>query len=144
MQSALVIYQRHMGYVCRGYISGGVRQSVSFNSPISHHSPHIDFLLPNTMTNGFFSSSSSHPSGFTGGVSNFISSIFGVIASLFNSILALFQAFLGLGLDVVRSALTIAQHFVAMVVDVFSGTIGFIAGTPFYDEQTLYLIHAEI
>ncbi|TEB06273.1 hypothetical protein FA13DRAFT_1576022, partial [Coprinellus micaceus] len=63
-----------------------------------------------------------------GGVSNFVSAIFGIIASLVQSVLALFQAFIGLGVNVIASAFAIATHFLAMIADVFSGVVGFIAG----------------
>ncbi|TEB39322.1 hypothetical protein FA13DRAFT_1725307 [Coprinellus micaceus] len=73
------------------------------------------------MTGGLFSSShTTGHSGFTGGVSNFVSAIFGIIASLVQSVLALFQAFI--------ARFAIATHFLAMIADVFSGVVGFIAG----------------
>ena len=78
------------------------------------------------MSGGLFSSSQT--SGFAGGASNFVSAIFGIITSLAQSVLALFQAFFGLGANAIGSAFAIAALFGAMVADVLSGVVGFVAG----------------
>jgi len=61
-------------------------------------------------------------------VTNFVNAIVGIFVQLFNSIFAVFHAIFALGLDVVNSVVTVVQHLVAMVLDLFQGVLGFVAG----------------
>jgi len=61
-------------------------------------------------------------------VTNFVNAIVGIFVQLFNSIFAVFHAIFALGLDVVNSMVTIVQHLVAMVLDLFQGVLGFVTG----------------
>ena len=67
----------------------------------------------------------------THAVTNFVNAIIGIFVQLFNSIFAVFHAIFALGLDVVNSVVTIVQHLVAMVLDLFQGVLGFVAGEFF-------------
>jgi phage-related protein len=64
----------------------------------------------------------------TSSISNFLGGIAGVVVSLFNSLFAVFTAILALGTDIIQSVLSVAQHVVTMVLDLFQGVFGFVAG----------------
>jgi len=68
----------------------------------------------------------------TTAITNFVTAIFGVFVSLFQSLLAVFQAVFALVGNVVHSITSIIQHFVQMVLDLFQGAAGFVAGKCFH------------
>jgi len=59
-------------------------------------------------------------------LTQFVNSLIGIFVSLCNSVFAVFHAIFALGADVVQSTFLVVKHLVAMVLDLFSGVLGFI------------------
>ncbi|KAF8078366.1 hypothetical protein FPV67DRAFT_1663119 [Lyophyllum atratum] len=68
-----------------------------------------------------------HSPSITSSVSNFVSAVAGIVMSLLQSVFAVFQAIFALGADIIHSVLSLGQHLVAMVLDLFQGVFGFVA-----------------